>query len=188
MQPFDNNGFMRIHLTVQSAEALTRVESMRLWEVQPAMTRGRKTASASAKTKTTRKFARRRRKPQYKVGENGVPVLVQRPKKSRKKGAKKEKPKVLTEDPTAKDFRRSSKGSKLIREMLKDFRELDCWAFASSPIFDHSGQCRMKYPPAADVTFQDIVENGPACVEMLPLRSHGSSFTNNTLCDSLFVC
>ncbi|CAK9102662.1 unnamed protein product [Durusdinium trenchii] len=167
VQPFDNNGFLRVYLTGKSGEALARVESMKLWLVQPAMARGRKrVGTGEVKAKTTRAYGRRRRKHQYKAGPDGKPVLVKKNKKKQKR-VKKEKAKVVTDDPSAADFRRSAKGAKLIQQELKELRNLDSSSFPTHPIFELSGKCRMKYPAAAYVSFEDVVEYGPACVDMM---------------------
>lgn len=162
VEPFDNDGSMRITLTSQSADALAKAEGLRTWAVAPTMVRGSKNVAPKA----PRAFAARKRRQKLPTRVPGL----KKGKKRKPKGKKNAEP-ISIKEPEAHDFRRNSKGKALISQELAHLRTLDAKAFPDNPIFDDSGKCRMKYAVEKAVSLEQILEHGPDCIVSMLLES-----------------
>lgn len=66
-------------------------------------------------------------------------------------------------------FRRNGTGRKAVQLKLKDLLALDQEVFPGAPLFDGKGLLRMKHDGASTTSQQDILNYGPACLELMQL-------------------
>ncbi len=70
---------------------------------------------------------------------------------------------------TSKDFRRSEPGRESLRIMMTHIHEMDVQKFEIAPMFDEHCKCRLKVEGARNISWQQILESAPACVEAMYL-------------------
>lgn len=170
---------MKIKLTPESAEVLSRVEGLQRWCVDPTMTRGSKkekdsiTAKETGLPKVTKESKSTKKKP-------GI-VHASNPFKKKKIKAPKVK-KLETSEISAATIRRTVAGREAIKVLMEKLFESDCNAFGSAPAFSSDGTCRMKFEGAEKFTWDGILSVAPKAIEWMSLATFCSSFLFLNFC------
>lgn len=86
-----------------------------------------------------------------------------------KRKKNKKKVTVPTSDFCDASFRRTLHGRDNILSFMKILHNLDGQAFQLNPTFSVAGTCRMKFPGAESITWQDILDGSPAAIETMQL-------------------
>ena len=162
-----NDGMLKIYLTQQSADALSRVSELKPWPVHPTMVRGR-----TAVTKPYVKAAVR--KPQIRKGKRKADDTQQLDKEVQEllPGSKKPRGKadeIVVEDLRDQDFRKTEKGRKAIMALMARLCESDAEKHEHSLLFGGDGKCRLNNESAKKVTRQQIIDSSPAALESMHL-------------------
>ena len=162
-EPNRHDGYMKVTLSEESAEALARVPELETWPVEPTMARGRRKV-AQAKCKPV---AGPRRKLNARRVMKRVAAVQKRLKKKVAKEAPVCKPgKEGEPDP----INRTTRGRATIQSRLTELRQLEGRMFKENPLFDTEGFCRMQYEAARVMKWKDILLHAPACLETMYLR------------------
>ena len=167
-----NKGNVKIKLSPESADAITRMSDMETWTVQPTMVRGRKPLiDPASPTEPTAEDAIRRKynTKGKKANPGGKKVEDTKPKKHILK-AKAPRPEAEVDPdaaPKASDYHRSKASRALITKRLEELNRLDCDRFPQNPLFDVDGNCRMK--GVQDVTWELIKLRAGFCCETMSL-------------------
>ena len=101
----------------------------------------------------------------YKTGKSKMPRL---------------KPVADAIEPIKENFGRSEKGKKLIKQEMGRMKSLDIAAFPKRPAFDdESGECRLQFPKAEGVIWEDVVAKAPAYFLVMFRDRSRSIYANN---------
>ena len=164
--PEEHTGTVNVCLDTKSAEALVKVESLTLWKVTPTMRRGQKSSHAVEASQLPNSRVPRRRLVKGR-GKGRGKGKGRKLKVKDKKGSAGGVDEVLLDPPGSNDYRRSERGRKLLQEDLRLLRNLDAEVFPKNPLFDTTGHCRMRSEQAKNTTWDEILHNAPACVELM---------------------
>ena len=148
------NDFFNVILTKDSAQALAKVETLKVWEVGHTMVRGQK------------------KLPEV-VAEGTVDGKKRAPKRKPKAKAAEAAPLEEEEAITEESIRRSTAGRSAIKVLMRQLFLLDSRIFATAPAFDLEGRCRLKLPGASNVTWNQVLEASPQGIECLCLGCSG---------------
>lgn len=142
----DGDGKCTVTLTAASARVLEKVPGLQKWKVSPPMSRGSKMPPA--------------------VNANPKAKAVKIPK------AKSKKPQkiiISAGEVTENDIRRTKQGRDAIRSFMKQLLELDDHFNGTTPVFDfkEGGVCRMQFPGAEKMKWEELLEKSPLCFESM---------------------
>lgn len=174
VQPMGNKGNVKIKLSPESGDAISRISDMETWTVQPTMVRGRKPLVDPGNPSELSQDDVIRRKYKVMKGKKTNPGGTKGAEAKTKKHilkAKAPRPEAEVEPegpPTASDYRRSKASRALITKRLEELNRLDCDRFPQNPLFDVDGNCRMK--GAQDVTWQLLKLRAGPCFETMSPR------------------
>ena len=141
---------MHFVLSEESANALANIPHVDTWVVPPTMTRGaKKVVPEPMETAELDKV-------------KGVKSTIAIAKLAGKQRSSKQPTHQLEHE-----FRRSKAGQAAIASALEKVKKLDWNAFASNPVFNDSGACRMKLPNAKAVHWNNVLAFGPWCVQVM---------------------
>lgn len=96
--------------------------------------------------------------------------------KKEKQTKPKKKVTVPTSDFCDASFRRTLHGRDNILSFMKILHDLDGQVFPLSPTFAVAGTCRMKFPGAESITWQEILDGSSAAIEAMQLDSFSVFF------------
>ena len=147
---------MKIVLSEEAADALSRVPNLKQWRVGPTMTRGSNKA----------------------LDELPVPPKIDNKKRKAKAAAKpvaKEKKAKISEPVVSLEMgvdsfaRKHPARPQACRHFLEELLRLDTAAYGSIALFNSQGVCRMKFEGAEKVTLTDVLNHAPAALEHMCL-------------------
>ena len=158
-----NKGKMKIYLSERSAEALTKMQDMETWTVQPTMIRGRKALIDETEPCEPTVADALKRKHHLKQKKTAKPQLKPKPANV-SPGAEGE---LSDGDGVTQYFDRTKKGRAALQKALKKLYLLDLEKFVNHPLFDPDGKCLMQN--LNDITWPEIFNNIAGCMESTPL-------------------
>lgn len=163
-----------MHLSEESGNVLANIPKLKLWRVQPTMTRGTKAADAGKLTTLSAKVTGDGKK-EHKSKTKKKEEKKQKKNKSKKsKKSKKDEDGHIPEtkapnDITANDIKRTAEGRQAIAMIVQEIQEIDADHFPDYPIFDKHGRCRMDFPGAIDFTWAEILSESGSAVQGMHL-------------------
>ena len=169
-----NKGNVKIKLSPESGDAISRISDMETWTVQPTMVRGRKPLVDPVNpSEPSQEDVIRRRCKVVKGKKTNLGGTKSTDAKTKKHTLKAKAPRPEAEvepeaPPTASDYHRSKASRALITKRLEELNRLDCDRFPQNPLFDVDGNCRMK--GAQDVTWQLLKIRAGPCFETMSPR------------------
>lgn len=173
-----------VTLSAQSAAALTNVENIQRWRVDPTMTRGSKNSNDSKAFSFS--FSAKRK---YAKSKATKPKMKTTQKKKGKKNSEKEKKEktenkktihvLSVDDLRPRDIGRTEQGRNTVRALVVSILDADKAKFPKSPIFDGDGVCRMKFEGAANFTWPQIREGSPGAIECLSFGKQAMAMDGN---------
>ena len=179
VQPLYGDGRMKVVISEESADVLTRVEGMKRWSVAPTMTRGAKKLGAAASKASVQDMKikpsspAKKQKSKDKTKDSKQKDKKQKDKTKVAKKIKKTKaPKVLlleTDEPTPASFRRNNDGRAAVLSMMETLNDLDQKMFSRAPAFGQDGHCRLNFPDAKEFTWDEIKQHAVRTMEFMRL-------------------
>ena len=164
---------MKIKLSDESADALSRVGDITAWGSEPTMKRGAKVSAlnrSQAAAPVAPSLSRKAVSEMFKQG---------------KKKVEKAEAKLLNMDELQpQDFIRNKHGREVVQQVLRQLRASDEAAFGDCPAFDSDGKCRLKYGPAQGLEWEKMVLSAPTCFDYmwLGLQLRVSCYKNEGRC------